>query len=105
MYNFSIFVYFYLYVWREWSIYTVCIQFVFHHFRLSDDDDDVRNTARTLWTETGKQYEMENEDQLKEVVNFDIEMCSYPAGGKLLGFFHCSGDPAYLRVVVNVQDS
>ncbi|XP_068208921.1 dynein axonemal assembly factor 5 [Palaemon carinicauda] len=49
-------------------------------FGLTDDDNDVREKAKTLWSEVGKQYEMENEDQLKEEIDCLIETSCYPSG-------------------------
>ncbi|XP_064104461.1 dynein axonemal assembly factor 5-like [Macrobrachium nipponense] len=49
-------------------------------FGLTDEDNDVREKAMTLWSEVGKQYEMENEDQLKEEMDFGMETSHYPSG-------------------------
>lgn len=54
---------------------------LFPYCRLRDDDADVQQKAKALWSEVGHQYEQENIDQLKEDIDFDVVVEDYPAGG------------------------
>ncbi|XP_071518457.1 dynein axonemal assembly factor 5 [Panulirus ornatus] len=51
-------------------------------FGLRDDDADVQQKAKELWSKVGHQYEQENIDQLKEDIDFDVTMEDYPTGEK-----------------------
>ncbi|CAL4065617.1 unnamed protein product, partial [Meganyctiphanes norvegica] len=47
---------------------------------LKDDDEEVKNKAMELWSEVGKQFEDENEEQLKQEINFDVQPKYFPEG-------------------------
>ena len=56
--------------------------------RLHDDDLDVRNASEKLWFEIGKQYEVENEEFLKDELNFDSPPPNFPNHGKIFYRFN-----------------
>lgn len=50
--------------------------------RLRDEDKDVKNKAESLWEDVGRKYEEENEEQLKEHIDFDAVPEHYPSTGR-----------------------
>ncbi|XP_047500820.1 dynein axonemal assembly factor 5-like [Penaeus chinensis] len=52
---------------------------------LRDEDKDVKNKAESLWEDVGKKYEKENEEQLKEQIDFDAVPEHYPPTEKRPG--------------------
>ncbi|KAK7070029.1 hypothetical protein SK128_001063 [Halocaridina rubra] len=48
-------------------------------FGICDEDTDVQEKAKKMWFDIGHQYESENEDQLKQEIDFDIVPSRLPA--------------------------